>query len=52
MEIFHPTPHCTCTVSREGDALCNSTKFNVEELIHLFLTGVNDHYAIIMFPRP
>jgi len=46
LEIFHPIPHCTCIVRCECDSMHNSAKFNDEDLILLFLTGVIDQYAM------
>ncbi|GAU29576.1 hypothetical protein TSUD_153260 [Trifolium subterraneum] len=58
LEIFRPIPHCTCLARCQCEAMRNARKFKQEDLILIFLTGLNDHYAavrsqiLIMEPFP
>ncbi|GAU25315.1 hypothetical protein TSUD_375780 [Trifolium subterraneum] len=58
LEIFRPIPHCTCLARCQCEAMRNARKFKQEDLVLIFLTGLNDHYAavrsqiLIMEPFP
>ena len=47
LEVFRPIPNCTCNVRCSCEAMRNSRRFRDEDLILLFLTGLNDNYAIV-----
>ncbi|MCH86740.1 retrovirus-related pol polyprotein from transposon TNT 1-94, partial [Trifolium medium] len=46
LELYRPVPDCTCTFSCMCEAMRNAKKFKEEDLVLLFLTGLNDHYAM------
>ncbi|PNX56239.1 hypothetical protein L195_g058109, partial [Trifolium pratense] len=47
LEIFRPIPTCTCLARCQCESLRNARKFKNEDLVFLFLTGLNDHYAVV-----
>jgi transposase InsO family protein len=47
LELFRPVPNCTCLARCQCESLRNARKFKREDLVLLFLTGLNDHYAIV-----
>ncbi|PNX60133.1 hypothetical protein L195_g051770 [Trifolium pratense] len=46
LELYRPVPNCTCTFRCVCEAMINAKKFKEEGLVLLFLTGLNDHYAM------
>ncbi|GAU26486.1 hypothetical protein TSUD_294550 [Trifolium subterraneum] len=47
LELYHPIPNCTCTFHCVCEAMHNAKKFREEDLILLFLTGLNEQYAMV-----
>ncbi|MCH79614.1 retrovirus-related pol polyprotein from transposon TNT 1-94 [Trifolium medium] len=47
LELYRPIPNCTCTFPCVCEAMRNAKKFKEEDLIILFLTGLNDNYAMV-----
>jgi hypothetical protein len=45
--LYRPIPNCTCTFRCTCEAMINAKKFKEEDLVLLFLTGLNDHYAMV-----
>ncbi|GAU50539.1 hypothetical protein TSUD_409840 [Trifolium subterraneum] len=47
LELSRPIPNCTCTFRCVCEAMRNAKRFKEEDLILLFLTGLNDRYAMV-----
>jgi hypothetical protein len=47
LEIFRPIPTCTCLARCQCDGIRNARKLRQEDLVLIFLTGLNDHYAVV-----
>ncbi|KAK2414501.1 hypothetical protein QL285_037087 [Trifolium repens] len=45
--LYRPIPNCTCTIRCVCEAMINANKFREEDLVLLFLTGLNDHYSMV-----
>ncbi|GAU26487.1 hypothetical protein TSUD_294560 [Trifolium subterraneum] len=47
LELYHPIPNCTCTFRCVCEAMINAKRFKEEDLVMLFLTGLNETYAMV-----
>jgi hypothetical protein len=47
LELFRPIPNCTCLARCQCESLRNARRFKREDLVLLFLTGLNDNYAVV-----
>ncbi|GAU35284.1 hypothetical protein TSUD_274860 [Trifolium subterraneum] len=47
LELYRPIPNCSCTFQCVCEAMRNAKKFREEDLVLLFLTGLNDHYGMV-----
>ncbi|GAU24468.1 hypothetical protein TSUD_319450 [Trifolium subterraneum] len=47
LELYRPIPNCTCTFQCVCEAMRNAKKFREEDLILLFLTGLNEQYVMV-----
>ncbi|GAU17048.1 hypothetical protein TSUD_105470 [Trifolium subterraneum] len=47
LELSRPVPNCTCTFRCVCEAMRNAKRFKEEDLVLLFLTGLNDNYAMV-----
>jgi hypothetical protein len=47
LELSRPTPSCTCPVPCACEALRNAKKYKEEDLVLLFLTGLNDSFSMV-----
>ncbi|CAJ2632011.1 unnamed protein product [Trifolium pratense] len=46
LELYRPVPDCTSTFRCKCEDMRNTKKFKEQDLVLLFLTGLNDHYAM------
>jgi hypothetical protein len=47
LEVFRPIPTCTCLARCQCEGIRNARKLRQEDLVLIFLTGLNDHYAVV-----
>jgi hypothetical protein len=47
LEVFRPLPTCTCLARCQCEGIRNARKLKQEDLVLIFLSGLNDHYAVI-----
>jgi hypothetical protein len=45
--LYRPIPNFTCTFRCVCESMINAKKFREEDLVLLFLTGLNDHYSMV-----
>ncbi|GAU15685.1 hypothetical protein TSUD_109430 [Trifolium subterraneum] len=47
LELYRPIPNCTCTFRCVCEAMLNAKRFKEEDLVLLFLTGLNETYVMV-----
>ncbi|GAU15708.1 hypothetical protein TSUD_307180 [Trifolium subterraneum] len=47
LDVFRPVPTCTCIARCQCEGIRNARKLRQEDLVLIFLTGLNDHYAVV-----